>query len=101
MPRLTSGTYGKFVAWLEPRSSFIRSFLKDRFGGGPATLSHLCARDVVAFVQDQAPRLHPRRAKLLTNALRSFLQYVRYRGRELAEHMSVYRAIILYGSITA
>ena len=28
---------------------FIRSFLKDRFGGGPVTLSHLCARDVVAI----------------------------------------------------
>ncbi len=26
---------------------FIRSFLKDRFGGGPVTLPHLCARDVV------------------------------------------------------
>lgn len=59
---------------------FIHSFLKDRFGGGPVTLSHLCARDVVAFVQRQAPRLHPKRAKLLTSALRSFLQYVRYRG---------------------
>jgi len=59
---------------------FIRRFLKDRFGGGPATLWHLCARDVVAFVQDQAPHLHPKRAKLLTSALRSFLQYVRYRG---------------------
>ena len=59
---------------------FIRSFLKDRFGGGPATLSHLCARDVVAFVQREAPRLHPKRAKLLTSALRSFLQYARYRG---------------------
>jgi site-specific recombinase XerD len=60
---------------------FIRSFLKDRFGGGPVTLSHLCARDVVGFVQHQAPRLHPKRAKLLTSALRSFLQYARYRGK--------------------
>jgi integrase/recombinase XerD len=60
---------------------FIRSFLKDRFGGGPVTLSHLCARDVVRFVQHQAPRLHPKRAKLLTSALRSFLQYARYRGK--------------------
>ena len=60
---------------------FIRSFLKDRFGDGPVTLSHLCARDVVGFVQRQAPRLHPKRAKLLTSALRSFLQYVRYRGK--------------------
>ena len=59
---------------------FIRSFLKDRFGGGPATLSLLCARDVVAFVQHQARHLHPKRAKLLTSALRSFLRYARYRG---------------------
>ncbi len=60
---------------------FIRSFLHDRFGVGPVTLSHLCARDVVGFVQRQAPRLHPKRAKLLTTALRSFLQYVRFRGK--------------------
>jgi len=60
---------------------FIRSFLKDRFGGGLVTLSHLCARDVVRFVQHQAPSLHPKRAKLLTSALRSFLRYARYRGK--------------------
>jgi integrase/recombinase XerD len=60
---------------------FIHSFLEDRFGGGPVTLSQLCARDVVGFVQRQAPRLHPKRAKLMTSALRSFLQYVRYRGK--------------------
>jgi len=60
---------------------FIRSFLQDRFGDGPVTLPHLSARDVVGFVQRQAPRLHPKRAKLLTSALRSFLRYVRYRGR--------------------
>lgn len=60
---------------------FIRSFLKDRFGHGSVTLSRLCARDVVGFVQRQAPRLHPKRAKLLTSALRSFLQYVRYCGK--------------------
>jgi len=59
---------------------FIHSFLQARFGDGPVTLSRLCARDVVGFVQRQAPRLHPKRAKLLTSALRSFLQYVRYRG---------------------
>jgi len=60
---------------------FIRSFLQDRFGNGPATLSQLGAPDVVGFVQRQALRLHPKRAKLLTSALRSFLRYVRYRGR--------------------
>jgi integrase/recombinase XerD len=60
---------------------FIRSFLEDRFGDGPLTLSRLCAGDVVRFVQRQAPRLHPKRAKLLTSALRSFLQYVCFRGK--------------------
>jgi integrase/recombinase XerD len=59
---------------------FVASFLKDRFGGGPLALSHLCANDVVHFVQRQAPHLHRKRAKLLTSALRSFLQYARYRG---------------------
>jgi len=59
---------------------FIRSFLKDRFGKGEVMLLRLCARDVVRFVQRQAPRLHLKRAKLLTTALRSFLRYARYRG---------------------
>ena len=59
---------------------FIRAFLTDRFGNGRATLSRLCAGDVVRFVQRQAPRLHHRYAKLLTTALRSFLRYTRYRG---------------------
>ena len=60
---------------------FIRSFLKDCFDDGPVMLSHLCAGDVVRFVQRQAARLHQKRAKLLTCALRSFLRYVRYRGK--------------------
>lgn len=59
---------------------FIGRFLNDRFGTGPVKLSKLRARDVVRFVQRQAPRLHLKRAKLLTTALRSFLQYLRYSG---------------------
>ena len=59
---------------------FILSFLKWLFGDGPVALSHLCAHDVVTFVQRQAPRLHMKRAKLMTCALRSFLKYARYRG---------------------
>ena len=54
---------------------FVRCFLKDRFGNGTVKLSRLCAGDVIRFVQRQARRLHPKRAKLLTTALRSFLQY--------------------------
>lgn len=59
---------------------FIRNFLKDRFGDGPVMLSRLCAGDVVRFVRRQAPRLHRKRAKLMTSALRSFLSYARYCG---------------------
>jgi integrase/recombinase XerD len=60
---------------------FIRSFLKDCFDNGPVMLSHLCAGDVVRFVQRQAARLRQKRAKLMTCALRSFLRYVCYRGK--------------------
>jgi site-specific recombinase XerD len=59
---------------------FIRGFLTSCFGDGPVRLSRLSARDVMRFVQRQAPRLHLKRAKLLTSALRSFLRYARYRG---------------------
>src|SRR5580693_4091984 len=59
---------------------FVRKFLADRFDDGPVRLSRLCAGDVVRFVRRQAPRLHLKRAKLLTSALRSFLHYARYRG---------------------
>jgi integrase/recombinase XerD len=60
---------------------FARSFLKYRFGDGPVTLSHLCAEDITRFVQLQAHHLHMKQAKLLTTALRSFLQYARYQGK--------------------
>ena len=59
---------------------FVASFLKDCFGDKPLTLSHLCANDVTRFVRRQATHLHRKRAKLLTSALRSFLQYARYCG---------------------
>ncbi|HEV8261819.1 MAG TPA: site-specific integrase [Burkholderiales bacterium] len=59
---------------------FIHAFLTGRFGNGPVVLSRLCAGDIVRFVQRQASRLHLKRAKLLTSALRSFLHYARYRG---------------------
>lgn len=59
---------------------FIFGFLKSRFGNSRVTLSRLGACDVVRFVQREAPRLHMKRAKLMTSALRSFLRYARYRG---------------------
>lgn len=62
-------------------AEFTRSFLKDRFGDGAVRLSDLGAQDITSFVARQARRLHLKRAKLLTTALRSFLQYARYQGK--------------------
>jgi integrase/recombinase XerD len=59
---------------------FVQCFLKDRFGSGTLKLSRLCAGDIIRFVQRQARRLRPKRAKLLTTALRFFFHYARYRG---------------------
>jgi site-specific recombinase XerD len=59
---------------------FVRCFLNDTFGNGRVTLRRLSADDVVRFIQRQVPRLHLKRAKLMTTALRSFLQYARYCG---------------------
>jgi len=59
---------------------FTSRFLKDRFSSNSVKLSRLCARDVIEFVQREAPRLKPKQAKLLTTALRSFFHYLRYCG---------------------
>lgn len=56
-------------------------FLAECFADGELRLDGLRAADVVRFVQREAARLnHPKRAKLMTTALRSFLQYARYCG---------------------
>ena len=59
---------------------FVHAFLTHRFGAGMTKLSCLSAADVVNFVRHQAPRLHRKRAKLMTTALRSFLNYARFCG---------------------
>jgi len=60
---------------------FVRRFLIACFSNErEPQLSRLCAADIVGFVQDQAKVLHPKRAKVMTTALRSFLNYGRYRG---------------------
>lgn len=83
---------GLTVATVVNYVPFVRRFLDACFGSGPVRLSRLRADDVVSFVQCEAPRLHLRRAKLMTTALRSFLRYARYRGtvtRDLAAAVPV------------
>ena len=59
---------------------FVRDFLRHCFGTKPVELSCLSGCDVLRFVRHQAPRLHGKRTKLMTTALRSFLRYARYCG---------------------
>jgi len=79
---------------------FVRCFLKDRFGNGTVSLSRLRPSDIIRFVQRQAHRLRPKRAKLLTSGLRSFLQYVRYRG-EVTADLAAAVPIVANWSITS
>jgi site-specific recombinase XerD len=65
---------------IEDRRRFVRRFLVHRFGHGQPDLSKLCRRDVVDFVREQA-EYQPKRAHLLTTALRSFFTYLRYQGQ--------------------
>ena len=61
-------------------AQFVRRFLAQCVADQQVRLDRLRAADVVRFVQHEAARLHPKRSKLMTTALRSFLQYARYRG---------------------
>ncbi len=64
---------------------FVQSLLQHRFASGPVTLSSLSADDVVRFVQRKVPDLHPKRAKVMATALRSFLRYACYLGETSPE----------------
>jgi site-specific recombinase XerD len=59
---------------------FIHRFLSVQFGSKPARPIILRAKDIVQFVQYEAPRHSPKRAGLMITALRSFLRYLRFRG---------------------
>ncbi len=60
---------------------FVRRFIAENIRDGEVRFDLLLATDVVGFVQREAARLHhAKRAKMMTTALRSLLQYARYRG---------------------
>ena len=60
---------------------FVRRFLAQHARDGEVPLERLQAADIVGFVQREAARLHhAKRAKLMTTAVRSFMQYAHYRG---------------------
>lgn len=64
----------------------VGRFLEGAFGSAEVRLDQLTAPDVIGFVQSEAARLHhPKRAQVMTTALRSFLQYGRYCGEIVAD----------------
>ena len=82
--------YLRHVSGLAPTTiaayqKFVRSFLQHCFASEKIILSCLSSQDVVEFVQQQAPRLHPKRAKYMSTALRSFLRYASYLGETSLE----------------
>jgi len=59
---------------------FIDRLLFAQFGDEPSRFTSLHARDIVTYVQREAPRRSPKCAGLMITALRSFLRYLRFRG---------------------
>ena len=64
----------------------IGRFLDSVFGVEEVRLDQITAPDLIRFVQAEAARLHhPKRAQVMTTALRSFLQYGRYCGQIIVD----------------
>jgi len=70
---VSPGTVGAY-------SRVAREFLAQIFGEGCLNLSALRTIDVITFVQRQAARGSRKTAAYVCTALRSFLEYLRYRG---------------------
>lgn len=56
----------------------VMRFLTDRFADTEVDLGGLRSADIVSFVQRQAAAMQVKQSKLMTTALRSFLQFARY-----------------------
>ena len=69
---------------IEYYRGFTRRFLVQHVGDGRIDLSQLRPADVVNFVRKQAA-LQPKRAKMMTTALRAFLTYLQYLGEITAD----------------
>ncbi|MFB3816029.1 MAG: tyrosine-type recombinase/integrase [Candidatus Methylomirabilales bacterium] len=55
---------------------YIRTFLAERFRARPFRVRAVNAADLAGFVLRHAPAMSPRRAQLMTTALRSFLRFL-------------------------
>jgi len=71
---------GLSVSTLQNYLSFIDQFLSEEYHGRTPNFAKLRALQVTGFVLRHAQRLSSGRAKLMTQALRSFFRYLGYRG---------------------
>jgi integrase/recombinase XerD len=60
--------------------SWARRFLEARFGDGAIDFTSLQPAMVIEFVRQQTKKIGQKACKLMTSALRSFFQFLRYRG---------------------
>lgn len=59
----------------------VRKFLADRFGDGPFSFRSLRPSDISGFILRHAHAMSPKRAQLMTSALRSFFRFLFGRGK--------------------
>ena len=71
---------GLSVSTLQNYLPFINQFLSEEYHGRTPNFAKLRAPQVTRFVLRHAKRLGSGRAQLMTQALRSFFRYLRYRG---------------------
>ncbi len=71
---------GLYASTIRNYTEYSRRLLTAKFADHELNFSLLCAADVLDFVQWQASIVGRKRAKLMTSALRSFLQFLRYQG---------------------
>jgi site-specific recombinase XerD len=58
-----------------------RAFLSERFGKEPIALGELTPKDITGFILRHANRMSPKRAQLVTSALRGFFRFLYEQGK--------------------
>lgn len=59
----------------------VCAFLSERFGTEPIVLDELTPKDITGFILRHSSKVSPRRAQLVTSALRSFFRFLYERGK--------------------
>ena len=66
---------------LESYLPLVCAFLSGHFGNGPLALDKLTPKDIFGFILRHSKRVCPKRAQIMTSALRSFFRFLYERGK--------------------